>query len=264
MVSQLFITNLNNKISNELKDVLSGPIQIMSSGSSSDQHKGMADDIKTALIPFRKSTYEAQEQLFVRIPVKNPNFSHMDFVTPVLNIKEHSIQGIATCSVVTPHPVPETYVERMVGFSYKLVPHKLVVEQSEKPKKVIKENMITSKAITSINDDKKLCNNLHASSDNKVFQGLLSKKFYKLSFDWTIYPPGMFTIVPYNGKSVMIAKDAGCSGAFIDKPMYTFKDRYAAFDGVAKYLAQNKQEGEKLGKFYLDESIQMILSNLPK
>jgi hypothetical protein len=264
MVTQLFIDNLNKNIMDELKNVISGHILIKPFGTDVDQHKGLADDLKTALIPFRKSNYTAEEQLFVRIPVNNPHFSHMDFVTPVLNVKGKSVMGIATFSAVTSHPIPETFVERMVGFSYKLVPHKLAVELGEKPKKIIKENKITSKAVKLINEDKKMCNCLHGSSDNKVFQGMLSKQFYKISIDWLEYPPGMFTIVPYNGKSVMLAKEAGKSGSFIDKPIYHFRERFDAFAGVAKYLAENKEEGEKIGKFYMDNSIQILLSYLPQ
>jgi len=67
---------------------------------------------------FGNSSYSAEEFLSVRIPVSDPNISYMDFVTPIVNIKDKSIQGVASMVTLVKHPIPETFVQRMVGFSY--------------------------------------------------------------------------------------------------------------------------------------------------
>lgn len=263
MVSQKFVMNFNKHIGKELKNVLSGQVSVTPVGSSHDQHKGMGDDLKTYFIPFRTSEYQAQEHIYVRVPVKNQFFSYFDMVAPILNVKHYSVQGIATFVASIPYPVPETFVERMVGFSYKLVPHKLVVDQKEIPKKVIKENRITSNAINRINSDKKLCNKLSASSSCKIPSShLKTAKIFRIKFDNLEYPAGMFTVVPFKGHSILIAKEAGAYGAMADKPKYDFKDRYEAFAGVAQHIASNPQQGQKVGSFYMDTSLERIIPPL--
>jgi len=118
MASEKFIFNLNKLIGKQLKKVLAGEPEVRSLGSEADQHKGLGDDLKTKFIPFRKSSYSAEEFLSVRIPVSDPNISYMDFVTPIVNIKDKSIQGVASMVTLVKHPIPETFVQRMVGFSY--------------------------------------------------------------------------------------------------------------------------------------------------
>lgn len=263
MVTQKFVDNLNMHIGKELQNVLAGPVTINPIGSTADQFKGLGDELKTAIIPFRKSQYDAQEYLFVRIPVRNQFFSYFDMVTPILNVKHYSVQGVASFVTSIRYPVPDTFVERMVGLSYRLLPHKLVVEQKEKPKKVLKGNMITSNAVNSINSDKKLCNKLEGSSDCKIpTSHFKTAQIYKIKFDNLEYPAGMFTIVPYHGHSILIAKEAGDYGAMVDKPKYRIKERYEAFSGVAQYIASSPQAGEQVGKFYMDTPLNLILPPL--
>ncbi|UCG68743.1 MAG: hypothetical protein JSV09_13205 [Thermoplasmata archaeon] len=258
MVSQKFVNNLNLYAQKKLKNVLAGQLTIQPLGSAADKHKGLADDLKTRFIPFRKSEYEAEEYLFARFPVRGEHFSFIDFAAPILNVKGKSIQGIASFVTSIPYPVPETYVQRMVGLKYRLVPHKLVVEQSLKPKQVIKENMITYRAVNAIHTDKKLCNKLQGSYDCKV-QKPLSKSYYKIKMDPFEYPPGMFSIVPYYGHSILIAKEAGDYGASVDSPRYRFNERFEAFSGVAKQIAASPQRGEEVGKFYMDSTLEIVL-----
>lgn len=258
MVSQKFVHNLNLYAGKKLKNVLTGPLSIQPLGSAADKHKGLTDDLKTRLIPFRKSEYEAEEYLYARIPLRGEYFSFIDFATPILNVKGKSVQGIASFVTSIPYPVPETYVQRMVGLKYRLVPHKLVVEQNLKPKQVIKDNMIAFQAVNAIHTDKKLCNKLQGSYDCKV-QKPLSKSYFKIKMDPFEYPPGMFTIVPYYGHSILIAKEAGDYGASVDSPRYRFNERYEAFSGVAKQIAATPQKGEDVGKFYMDSTLEIVL-----
>jgi len=262
MVNQKFIDKLNMNITNELGDMLAGPAYIAAKGTGADQYKGLGDELATALIPFKKSKYEAQEHLFVRIPIKDPNVSFVDFVTPVLNVKGKSVQGVGTFVTYTPHPVAETYIERMVGFGYKLVPHSMVVEKEMKPKEVLKGNMITSQAINGINADKKLCNLLHGNSDCKVAEGIIGSSYFKLEIPWLDYPPGMLSVIPYKGNTFLVSKDAGGSGAMADSPKYPFKERVAAFVQVASYLSKHREGGEAVGKFYMDNSMELIIPPL--
>lgn len=258
MVSQKFVHNFNLYAQKKLKNVLSGQLAIQPMGSAADKHKGMADDLKTRFIPFRKSEYEAEEYLFARFPVRGEGFSFIDFAAPILNVKGKSVQGIASFVTSIPYPVPETYVQRMVGLKYRLVPHKLVVEQNLKPKQVIKENMITYQAVNNIHNDKKLCNKLQGSYDCKV-QKPLSKSYFKIKMDPFEYPPGMFSIVPYYGNTILIAKEAGDYGASVDSPRYNFIERFEAFSGVAKQIANTNQKGEEVGKFYMDSTLEIVL-----
>jgi hypothetical protein len=227
-------------------------------GSTADKHKGLADDLKTRFIPLRKSEYEAEEYLFARFPVRGESFSFIDFTAPILNVKGKSVQGIASFVTSIPYPIPETYVQRMVGLKYRLVPHKMVVEQKIKPKQVIKENRITYHAVNNIHNDKKLCNKLQGSYDCKV-QKPLSKSYFKIKMDPFEYPPGMFSIVPYYSHTIIIAKEAGEYGASVDSPRYNFKERYEAFSGVAKQIATYPKKGEQVGKFYMDSTLEIVL-----
>ncbi len=261
MVSQIFVDNLYKHIQKQLKDVLAGTPMIQPLGSTEDKYKGLGDSLKTAVIPFRKSTYQAEEYLHVRIPVRGQHFSFIDFATPILNVKEKSVQGIASYATSIPYPIPETYVQRMVGLKYRMLPHKLIVDQKMKPKKVLKGNMIKSNSVNSINADKKLCNKLQGSWECKVHKGL-SKAYYKIEMDFLEYPPGMFTMVPYHGNTILMAKEAGEYGARVNVPKYSFKDRYEAFLGVARNIASTPQTGEQVGKFYMDQTLDIILPPL--
>ena len=262
MVNQAFIDKLNANISNEVRDLMAGPAYITAKGTGADQYKGLGDELATALIPFKKSTYQAQEYVFVRIPIKDQNVGFVDFVAPVLNVKGKSVQGVGTFATYTPNPVAETYVERMIGFGYKLVPHSMVVEQGMKPKEVLKGNMIKSQAINEINADKKLCNLLHGHSDCRVAEGIIGSAYFKLEVPWLDYPPGMLTVIPYKGHTFLVSKDAGGSGAMADSPKYPFKERVAAFIQIAAYLAKHREGGEAVGKFYMDNSMEMIVPQL--
>jgi hypothetical protein len=258
MVSQKFLHNFNLYAQKKLKNVISGQITFQPMGSRADKHKGLSDDLKTRFIPFRKSEYEAEEYLFARFPVRGEGFSFIDFAAPILNVKGKSVQGIASFVTSIPYSIPETYVQRMVGLKYRLVPHKMVVEQNLKPKQVIKENMITYPAVNTIHTDKKLCNKLQGSYDCKI-QKPLSKSYFKIKMDPFEYPPGMFSIVPYYGHTILIAKEAGDYGASVDDPRYNFIERYEAFAGVAKQIATTPQKGEEVGKFYMDSTLEIVL-----
>ena len=150
----------------------------------------------------------------------------------------------------------------MVGLSYQLVPHSLVVEQDVKPKHVIKQDMITADAINGINANKDLCNKLRGSDSCKIADTGFSNKVYKAKMDAFNYPPGMFTVVPFKGNTIMIAKEAGEWGAKVDHPLYHFKERFEALSGVGSYIAYYPEEGEEVGKFYMDPSLALVLAPL--
>jgi len=259
MASNIFLGELMNDVNKELGDVLAGPPQWRPIGSGADQHKGIGDDLKTAVIPFRKSSYRAEEWIYMRVPLKDPLVTYFDFIAPVLNIKDVSVQGVGTFVTHLPIPCKETYVERMVGLSYKLLPHGLVVEQGLKPKEVIKGGMITSAAINAINDDKSVTRELDGNRSCEVPGGIISTKKYQVSFDSYNYPGGMTTVVPYYNCTVIITRDAGSATAMADKPRYDFKRRFNAFRGIANALAAHPEWGELEGKFYVDESLEMLL-----
>ena len=263
MVSRQFVEKLNEKIHEDLGDVMTEEPDIQIMGSGRDQYKGLGDELKTRFIPFRRSEYQAEEYLFARISVEAEAISFFDFITPVVNIKGKTVQGVSSFVTYVPYPIPETFVQRMVGLSYQMVPHELVVTQGMKPKHVIKQEMIESDAINGINADKDLSNKLRGSDSCKVADTGFSNKVYKAKMDAFNYPPGMFTIVPFKGNSILIAKEAGEWGAKVDRPLYHFKERFEALAGVGSYVAYYPEEGEvDVGKFYMDSSLALVLSPL--
>jgi len=264
MVSQKFVTNLNALFMKELSAVLNGQPYITPMGAATDQYKGFGDELKTRIIPFHKSEYQAQEFLFIRLPFKDQYLPFFDMLIPIVNIQDRSVQGVSTFVATVPYPIPETFVNRMVGWGYKIVPHKLVVEQNIEPKKIIKGNMITSKAVNAMNADKKLGDKVHGSRDCTVQESGLRGGKYEVKFNEDEYPPGMFTIIPFHGSSILIIKEAGAFGSEADKPFYYIKDRYEGLSGVAKYLATYPEHGEEVGQIYMDKSLEILLPPLLK
>lgn len=252
MVNPRYLKILNKTIKKELKKVIAGDPIITTIGSPESQYKGLIESLISS-----KLEYQAHEFVHAKIPVKNQLFSFIDLTTPVVNIKKSSLQGVATFNTVITYPINETYVLKLAGFSWKLVPHSLAIEKKVEPKKIIKGGMITSKAIMAINSNKKLCKKLkgnHSCSTGGMFST------YTCSIDVNKYPPGMFTIVPYHGHSILIAKDAGINiEACANEPRYHIKDRYEALAGVANYIATHPQTGEIKGKFYLDRSMFAVI-----
>jgi len=261
MVTKKFVDELIKTINKELKDILTTQPNIQMLGIPQDQYRGIRDDLKTAFIPLRKSKYDAQditEFLFARIPVNNPHFQFMDFITPVMNIKTESFQGVGTMITSVPYPVPETFVERCGWGHSSLLPHSLVVDQQLPQKTILKKNMITTKAVNAINADKKLRKRI---PNNRSCNGP-SNTSYKLVIEKD-YPPGTFSIVPYKGHSVLIMKDTGSMfGILANHPIYLFKHYYEAFGGVADHLARFPEQGEEVGRFYMDSSLEHILPPL--
>jgi hypothetical protein len=257
MVNQRFIKILNKRIKKELKKVINGDPVITIVGSPEDQYRGFLSALEAHLLG-KVQEYDAHEYVHARIPINNQYFSYMDITVPVVNIKKNSVQGVATFFTEVPNPINETYILRSVGLSNKLVPHNLVVNQHIEPKKIIKEGMIKSNAVNSINNDRKLLKNLKGNKACAI-SCLISS--YSATINLTKYPPGMFTIVPYYNHSILIAKDAGRSlEATTNEPRYLLKNRYKALLGVAEYIAKKPQVGKKVGKFYLDISMQI---NIP-
>jgi len=236
MVSQKFIENLDKKIREELKGQLNGKPYIVPYGSGEDQWKGFGEDLKTSIIPFRKTTYEANEYLYARINLKDDYLSFIDFITPVINVKGKSIQGVATFLTYIDAAIPETYVLRMVGLKHKLLPHEWVVNQEYKPKEIIKNDWIDSDAVNEINSDKDLQLYIRGNDSKKIDAPGFSNKQYKIKMDYLNYPPGMFTVVPYKGYSFIIAKDVGDWFAKVDSPSYSFSKRLKALSTVASYV----------------------------
>jgi len=268
MVSQKFVDNLHKRIREELKDHLNGKPYIVPYGSGEDQWKGFGEDLKTSIIPFRKTTYEATEYLYARINLKDDYLSFMDFITPITNIKGKSIQGVGTFLTYIDAAIPETYVLRMVGLKKKLLPHEWVVNQGIKPKEIIKNNWIDSEAVNGINNDKELLLHIWGNNSKKIDAPGFSNKQYKIKIDWLNYPPGMFTVVPYKGYSFLIAKDAGDWIAKVDSPSYTFSRRLKALSMVASYIYSypddGGDDGEWTGQFYPDTSMLFSLRPLLK
>ena len=260
MVSKKFMDNINKNVTKSLKGKLSGPVDIKVMGDPGDQHKGLGDDLKTALIPFRSSTYEAQEYVYIRAPLNDPLVRSLDFVAALLNIKDNTIPGLGTFMAHIPFPCGETYVERMIGLKHRLLPHGLVVLQRQKPKEILDMNMITSRAVQAINNDKKLTNKISLRYSRSIPAKGLSNKIYKIEYDAFNHPMGGFSTIPYKGNTVMVTRDCG-GGAKVDKPDYDFRTAFEGFKGVAAYIKQYPQEELHEGKFYIDPPMTILLES---
>jgi len=257
MVSTLFTANIYQLVQKQLGDLLNGQVTWHMIGSGQDQFKGMGDELKTAIIPFRKSTYQAEEWFALRAPLKDELVKYIDFTCPLVNVKGTTVPGVGTFVTHVPIPCKETYVERMVGLKYQLLPHALVNLQKRKPKEVIKGGFITSRAINAVNNDKETIRSLEGRRDCKVMTGFGSNH-YKVEFDAFNHPYGMFSVMPYHGSAVMVARDAGGSSAKVDRPDYDFRRRFEAFQGVAKALRAYPEIELSEGVFYIDEALEIL------
>lgn len=258
---------LNKYMSKRLKKVLSGPIQFNVYGRPTNMHEALPEALNFKYIPSISTEYQPQEYVFARIPVNNPHFRYMDTVIPVLTQGGKSVQGIATFVTFIPAPIRETFVERSTLFSNFLIPLRLADSKDHAPKEV-RDSMIESVAVNAINKDSGITTFLHGdhscSVDNTGFIAL-GQSSYKLKINHKHYPPGMFTIVPYGGNTILIAKEAGEMGAAADKPRYYFKWRYQAMEGIARHISENPEQGnEDKGFFFLDPSLEIILPPLLK
>jgi len=262
MVSQKFMMNLGELVNREFKGMLAEQPQMRVMGSAEDHYAGLAQSLKTALVPFSSTSYEATEYVHVRVRLTDPLVPSMDFAAPVLNVKETSVQGVAAFATMVQVPSAETYVERMVGFKYQLLPYNLV-KTGTKPKAIIKQGMIRSRAVNQINSDKKLCNLLSATSSTNVTKPFPGRGYYTVKFDHLNYPGGMFCVVPFKGGSVLVSREAGSTKCAVDKPAWSLKDRWTAFRGVASALKQQPDQASFMdGQFFVDATLGIALQPL--
>ncbi len=262
MVSEKFINNLEKLIGKRLKRVVTRSPTFKTFGSADDQPKGPGDDLATKFIPLSKSEYSAREYLMATIPVNDPNLSAFHLATPILNVKKTSVQGVATFMAVVPYPVPETFIERMaIRQSHRLLPHDLVA-RGITYKDILDQNMIHYPAVLNINRDKKLCKALAGSLQCDVEVGGLSSSVYKVKLDYEDLVSGVFTIVPYQGSTLLISKEAGQFGAKADSPRYDLAARFAALSGVASHITAHPQANHEVGAIYADASIELLLSQV--
>jgi len=261
MVSQKFMDSLTKNIRKELKKVISQGAEVMSYPPGNGLCQTIPSELKHRFVPFHFSEPLGEECVFARIHVNDPNLDYFDFATHVEGNNTRTYQGVGTFVAYVPHPIPETFVERRIlGSGCKLLPFREVVQQKQKPKDVARQ-ATRSQAVNAINADKKLCKLLKGNSVCGVDQIVSFQKILVI-FERNNYPPHRFTLVPYHGHTIIIAKDAGKEGAKIDAPRYPFKDRFAALSKVASYIAQYPQEGEDVGMFFMDPSLETIITPL--
>lgn len=259
MVSQMFVANLHELINREFKGMLAQAPDVRVVGSAEDQYAGIGQSLKTSLVPFTSTKYEASEFIYVRLNLADNIVPSMDFTAPVLNVKEKSVQGVATFVAAVPSPTAETYVERLVGWKYQLLPYNLL-KAGTKPKAIVKQGMITSNAVNQINGDKKLCNKLDAPRSANVEKQFPGRGHYSISFDASNYPGGMFCVVPFKGNSILVSREAGTHKSKVDKPSWALKERFLAFKGVASALKQYPDRASLIdGQFFVDTSLQIAL-----
>lgn len=260
MVNQFLWNNLQSLIHKEIGSKLHEPPNIWMAGNPADQHQGYGRDLATALIPFASQSYTAQEFIQGRLTFNDDTIFYVDFFAPIVNIKGKSVQGVATFVTSIPHTCAETYVERKVGLmTSNLLPHSLVVGKGLKPKEVSKQGMVQSKAINAVNENPKLRDLLRGSASSTVRPYTLARSHYTIEFPGSDYPGGMFSVVPFHGDTVMIARDAGASDQVVNEPRWGFAARFAAFKGVARSLMKYPEKGETMGKFYMDAPLQALL-----
>jgi hypothetical protein len=259
MVSQKFVAFLHQLISREFKGMLAQAPDVRVLGSAEDQYAGMAASLKTSLVPFTSTSYQASEFIYVRLNLADDVVPSMDFAAPVLNVKETSVQGVATFVAAVPAPAAETYVERMVGWKYQLLPYNLL-KAGNKPKAIVKQGMIRSNAVNQINGNKKLCNKLRAPNSSNVEKPFPGRGHYSIKFDVDNYPGGMFCVVPFKGNSILVSREAGTHKSKVDNPSWALKERFLAFKGVASALKQYPDRASLLdGQFFVDTTLQIAL-----
>jgi len=260
-MNQYFWTGVHANIGNQLQNVLSAPPYVKVMGSDAGLEASTKVKALAYVVPFKGIKYSAQEFVFARMQLRDPLIQYIDFVAPVLNVEGHSIQGVGTFMTHVPFSTADSYIKDEAGFRDMLMPASLK-EQGVKPKQAIKQNLITSAAVNAINEDRKLCKNLHANHYRSVEMGGLSHTSYEVSFKWLDYPGRMFYTIPYRGSTVMIARNAGEKKARINYPDWGFFDRFSAFRGVAHYLSQHKEPERHPGMFHMDTPLALMLPDL--
>ena len=262
MASMHFLSGAHERVTKQLGANLSGVPQMTTIGSTQDQYKGLGESLKTAVVPFSSTSYSAHEHMLMRIGLNHPIVTYIDFVCPVLNIKNKSIQGVGTFVTHIPHPIGETYVTRDIWVTPVLLPHRLAVDEGRKPKDIIEGKLITSQAINEVNGDKRLRKSLGGRSTASVTDVGPPSSKYEVSFPVSAYPPGMFTVIPYFGSTIMVFRDAGGFASEVDSPDWDFERAFSAFSGVADRIARYPEQGELEGKIYLDRSLEILLPRL--
>jgi len=267
MASEKFVRNLQTSIVKRLKKVIAGPIEVQVHGTDQDlekEQKGFSSMSKW-LKEEPPKLYSAQEYLSVRVPVRDSNLSSFHVALPVFNLKGKSYQGIATFGARGPYSISETHVLRNIFLSgQRLFPFSLVVEKEIAPRKLAKSKRLRSRAAQAINNDRKLCRLLSGETTCSVYSGLSTN--FTLMIPGQNHPMGMFSVVPYKGHSLLLAKDAGISGhdflttdAKVDSPVYAFEKRFKALSGVAAHIMANPKPGKNTGKFSPDKGTVVLL-----
>ena len=255
MVTEKYIENLTKQITKHLGKVARGPPSFSSGGDETGQAKAVQE---AGL--FGKSGYQAQEYLLTKIPVDNSHFQDFYISLPILNIGNKSVSSVTTFAVSIPYQVPETFVEQVAAglLSFRMVPHDMVFVDDVSARQVIKQKLITYPPINALNGDKKLRKLIHGKERAYVKVGLLGDDLV-IKYDAIEYKTGMFTIVPFNNDTLLIAKDAGLSSAKGNSPRYDLFKRYQAMAGVAQLIAEQPQSGQEVGALYPDIPVAMFL-----
>ena len=267
MVSLRFVDYLTKSVTKQLKKVISAPPDIQFYGSNEDLEpsRGIMETIGRAVVGEEEAVYIAREYVAMRIHVNDPYLEYFDFITPVLNIRGRSIQGVATFSAVTPNPIPETFMLRGFIFAPSLYPYELLVNQEIPEKTILKEKMIDSAAINCVNAHKKLRKKLRGNLTCIIHHGTFNRSRFAFTVNTARHVPGLFSVTPYHDYSVMIAKDAGELSSEVDAPRYDFKSRYESFSGVAYHIGKNPEYGEEPeGILHRDKSMELSIGPLLK
>ena len=268
MVSQGFISSLQRHIRKRLKDKMSGPPRIWTSGSDRDQAKPVtAMGLVNRWVFDKTEKYQAKEFVAARLPMGHPVLRSVDMVIPVINIRNSSIPGVAVFGACIPYSIPETYVLRSSGFKgLKLFPYDWVVEQGYNPKEIIENDWIEYEPIKRVNMDKKLCKKLRGNTFCIVSAGLTEYNFHIPVGSSGFNPPmGTFFLVPYKGYTFIVTLDAGVTTRVHgNSPYYPLNTRINAMATVAKYIARWPEYGDEVGVMQFDLKTALLLSSFIK
>lgn len=258
MVSNAFRNNLDFNIHRDLKGLLLGPPQFRTIGSMLDLSKGLMEQFPR-LMAVSDSSYNTEQFFHARVVTADELIKYMDFVCPAFDIRGRTAPGIGTFMTYIPASVKETYVERG-GMSSKLHPLRYLLDPASKGKVEP-----TSPFLEAFNTDKRLrklirgLDKVKARSEITISIGGVGMSYYEVKLDRKKNLLGYLAVVPYQGSSILIAREAGRAPA-VDRPDYSFLRKFDAFRATARHILDNPApDGDMELRLPVDRTIEILL-----
>lgn len=254
MANLKFLRNLDNNIRKRMKKIINGIPVIQVGGEAMDHYKGLLSTLKVTLVPFAKESYQATEWAYGYVSVKHSLLPKLYFQIPILDVKGKNIPGVGNFGVLCPYPVKETYVStsarRLTNY---LLPWSVISDGSVERKQAFLKKMRWTPFVEAVNTDRQCVKAINGG-------GIYNEAgYFKTSIDHT-RPEGLFQIMPYKGKAIMLLQDAGFGD--IDKPWFCYEKHHSNFALVAAKIQTFREKGEEIGQPMINISNALMIKDM--